>query len=71
MADNEGLECNELRECLLAKGLHEEVVSNIVANRIDGELFTGLSEVDIKDLAPASGDRIRLRRILDDAKKVI
>lgn len=71
MADYKGLGCNELGEYLLAKGLNEEVVSNIVANRIDGELFTGLSEVDIKDLAPAIGDRIRLRSILDDTKKVI
>ena len=27
-------------------------------------------EADVKDLAPAIGDRIRLRSILDDAKKV-
>ena len=30
-----------------------------------------ISEADLKDLAPAIGDRIHLRSILDEAKKVI
>ena len=71
IVDHVGLGCKELGEYLLAKGLNEEVVSNIIANRIDGELFTSISEADLKDLAPAFGDRIRLRSILDEAYKVI
>ena len=50
------MECEEFADYLLAKGLHEEVVSKIVANRIDGLLFVGLSEDEIKELAPAIGD---------------
>ena len=64
----ESMECEEFADYLLAKGLHEEVVSNIVANRIDGLLFVGLSEDEIKELAPAIGDRIRLRKILDEER---
>lgn len=33
----DGMECEEFGDYLLAKGLHEDVVSNIVSNRIDGQ----------------------------------
>ena len=64
------MECEEFSDYLLAKGLGEDVVWNIVGNRIDGLLFTGLSEDEIKELAPAIGDRICLRKILDEEWKV-
>lgn len=60
------MEWEEFGDYLLALGLHEDVVSNIVGNRIDGQLFISLSESEIKKLAPESGDRIRLRNILDE-----
>lgn len=65
-----GMECEEFGDYLLALGLHEDVVSNIVGNRIDGQLFISLSEGEIKELAPAIGDRIRLRKILDEERTV-
>ena len=37
------MECEEFGDYLLALGLHEDVVSNIVGNRIDGQLFISLS----------------------------
>lgn len=33
----DGMECKEFGDYLLAKGLHEDVVSNIVSNWIDGQ----------------------------------
>ena len=65
IVDHVGLGCIELGEYLLAKGLNEEVVSNIIANRIDGELFTSIFYIR------GGRDRIHLRSILDEAKKVI
>ena len=65
------MECEEFSDYLLAKGLHEDVVSKIVGNRIDGQLFISLSEDEVKELAPVIGDRIRLRKILDEERTVI
>ena len=67
----DGMKCEEFGDYLLAKGLHKDVASKIVDNRIDGQLFISLSEDEIKELAPAIGDRICLRKILDDERMVI
>ena len=50
--------------------MHEDVVSAVLGNRINGELFLSLSESDLKELAPAIGDRVCLRKILEEARKV-
>lgn len=55
---------------LRAKGLHEDVISAVVDNRINSVLFLSLTESDLKELAPAIGDRLCLRKILEEAKKV-
>lgn len=39
----DSMEYEEFGDYLLALGLHEDVVSNIVGNRIDGQLFISLS----------------------------
>jgi len=53
------------------KGLHEYVISTVISNRINSELFLSLMEGDLKELALAIGDRLCLRKILEEACKVI
>ena len=65
------MECKEFSDYLLAKGLHEDVVSKIVGNRINGQFFISLSEDEVKELAPVIGDRICLRKILDEEWTII
>ena len=70
MEFSDGLGFEEFTKYLSAKGLHEDVVSVIFGSRINGELFLSLSEGDLKELGPAIGDRLRLRKILEEARKV-
>ena len=60
----------EFGEYLLQNGVHEDVVATVVNNRICCETFLDLSESDLKELAPTVGDRIRLRKILEEVRKV-
>jgi len=54
---------------LKSSGLHEDVISAIVDNRVSSKLFLE-SEADLKELAPSIGDRLYLRKILEEARKV-
>jgi len=58
----------ELGSYLLEIGVHEDVVGNIIGNRITGVLFLQLSK-DYFKLAPTIGDRIALRKVLEQAQK--
>lgn len=60
----------EFGDYLLQNGLHEDVVATVISNRICSETFLHLTESDLKELAPTVGDRIRLRKILEDTRKV-
>jgi len=55
---------------LTEKGLHEDVIARVVDNRITSAIFLDLTEEDLKELAPAIGDRIALRRMLEQVRKV-
>ena len=59
-----------LKHLVLEKGLHEDVVATIISNKICSETFLNLTEIDLKELAPTIGDRIRLRNILEETRKV-
>lgn len=63
-------DADDLAEFLTEKGLHDEVISNVIDNRITSALFLELTEADLKELAPAIGDRLALRKVLEQAKKV-
>jgi len=65
-------DAEELGSYLLEIGVHEDVDGNIIGNRITGALFLQLSEDDLKagELALTIGDRIALRKVLDQARKV-
>lgn len=64
------LSCEEFADYLRDNGLHEDVISNVASNRVTSSVFLDLGEADLKELAPAVGDRIALRKILDQARKV-
>ena len=56
----------EFGEYLLQNGVHEDVA----ATRICSETFLDLSEWNLKELAPTVGNRIRLKKILEEVRKV-
>ena len=67
------LECDyeEFASFLSNEGLHDDVVHNVIDNRITSTLFIELRENDLKELAPATGDRLALRKVLEKVQKVI
>ena len=62
--------CVEFSEYLRKRGLHDDLVESIVTNRIDSGTFLSLTENDLKELAPVIGDRVCLRKVLEEAIKV-
>ena len=67
MSHIKDLTCSEFSEYLTREGVHEEVIAIFSANRICGETFCDLTE-DLKELLPVVGDRVRIRRLLKEAK---
>jgi len=63
--------CEDFAAYLKDSGLHEDVISNVISNRVTSSLFLNLMEDDLKELTPAVGDRIALRKILEQARKVL
>jgi len=63
-------DADDFASYLKERGLHKDVVTNIIDNRITSALFLSLNEDDLKELAPTIGDRIALRKILEQARKV-
>lgn len=63
-------DADDFASYLTERGMHKDVVTNITNNRITSALFLSLSEDDLKQLAPMIGDRIVLRKILEEARKV-
>ena len=64
------LPCEDFAAYLQDNGIHEDVVSNVISNRVTSCIFLDLAEDDLKEIAPAVGDRIALRKILEQARKV-
>ena len=58
------LSCKDLTHYLEAEGVHEDVVSTFVSNRICGRTFLALSNEDLKELVPILGDRVHTRELL-------
>ena len=70
MEFSDAYDFEEFAAYLSGKGLHDDVVSVVLGNRINGELFLSLTEGDLKELVPAIGDRLCLRKVLEEARKV-
>lgn len=66
----EVLNCEDFGNFLEAEGLHEDIVSTFVGNRICGQVFLALTEDDLKELVPVIGDRVRVREVLQRERKV-
>lgn len=58
------LDSEEFATYLTDKGLHEDVVADVINNRIMSLLFLDLAESSLKELASAIGDRLALKKIL-------
>lgn len=65
------LNVEDFSEFLLEKGVHEEVASLFVSNRISGSIFLKLSEGDLKEIIPTIGDRILVKELLNQVSQVI
>lgn len=44
--------------------LSEDILKRIVEHKIDGEVFLGLNDEYLREIAPLLGDRLKLRRVL-------
>lgn len=66
-----GLNLEDFGDFLLEKGIHEEVASLFISNRIIGSAFLRLSEDDIKELTPRIGNRILVKELLKEVSKVL
>jgi len=64
----EKLDAREFADFLLERGVHEDAAAAFLSNRISGENFLSISEDDLKDLLPVIGDRITIRKILQEFK---
>lgn len=45
-------------------GISLDVFSNIVRQKIDGEILAELSESDMREIAPLLGDRLKIKRVI-------
>jgi len=63
-------DCKEISDYLGEKGVHCDLIESIIANRIDRGFLISLSESNLKELAPVIGDRICLRKILEEVRNV-
>ena len=59
----EKLSCVELGRLLEEKGL-SEVAEAFIDNDVNGECLVELTELEVKELAPKIGDRVKLRRLI-------
>lgn len=66
----EGLSCFELTEFMRDNGIPESVVGNFASNEVTGECCLQLTEMEMKELAPKIGDRVKLRQLLTKHKEV-
>ncbi len=66
----EGLSCTELVDFMLDNGISESVIDNFVTNEVTGECCIQLTEMEMKELAPKIGDRVKLRQLITKHKEV-
>ena len=56
--------CTELSDYLLDEGICQSVAEAFFDNNITGKAFLALTELEVKELAPKIGERVKLREIL-------
>ena len=52
------------------KNFDEDIVHRFSKNKICGSTFLNLTEDDLKDLLPVIGERVRVRKLLKEARQV-
>lgn len=60
----------ELCEFLSEKNIADDVVDAIMDNELTGEHLLLLTEMEMKELAPKIGDRVKLRQIVTSYKVI-
>ena len=70
MDEIEKFNCADFSEFLISEGFHEDVVSAFSSNRICGQTFLQLNEGDLQELLPVIGDRVRIRKLLNEIHQV-
>jgi len=63
------LSYDDFGKFLEAEGAHEDIIRTFLDNRISGEAFLSLEEDDLKELVPIMGDRIFVKKLLQQARK--
>ena len=66
MDEVEGLDCTGFSEFLVREGFHDDIVLAFSSNRVYGHTFVQLTEDDLKELLPVIGDRVRIRKLLNE-----
>lgn len=70
MDEIEKFNCVDFSEFLIREGFHEDVVCAFSSNRICGQTFLLLNEGDLQELLPVIGDRVRIRKLLNEIHQV-
>ncbi len=55
---------------MLDNEISESVIDNFVINEVTGECCIQLTEMEMKELAPKIGDRVKLRQLITKHKEV-
>lgn len=45
-------------------GISSDVLSNIITQKIDGEILSELSDSDMREIAPLLGDRLKIKKVI-------
>ncbi len=45
-------------------GISADVLSNIITQKIDGEILSELSDSEMREIAPLLGDRLKIKRVI-------
>ncbi len=61
----EGWSCEHLKEFLQRRGLYE-VATAVLDNEVTGQCLLECTALEMKELAPKIGDRVKLRRIINE-----
>ena len=58
-----GLNASELGRFLAGHGIDQETVQNFIRHKVCGDVFSKLTEEDLKELVPLIGIRVQVREL--------
>ncbi len=69
-SDGDGSDGDELTKFMRNNGIPESVVGNFASNEVTGECCLQLTGMEMRELAPKIGDRVKLRQLITKHKEV-